>query len=93
MRLTPQRTWRSALDGTAYPVEWTIEVPALELMLTTTAAIERQELNLAVRYWEGAIRARGTRAGRTITGRGYLEMTGYGAASAGALSGRTTGTR
>ena len=27
--------------------------------------------------WEGAIRVRGERAGRPVSGSGYLEMTGY----------------
>ena len=39
-----------------------------------------QELPLSVRYWEGAVVARGTAAGRPVTGRGYVEMTGYAAA-------------
>ena len=74
--MTPARSWTSA-DGTAYPVDWRISVPALELTLDVTAAIDNQELNLAVRYWEGMVRASGTRAGRSVTGRGYLELTGY----------------
>ncbi|HBG29541.1 MAG TPA: carotenoid 1,2-hydratase, partial [Gammaproteobacteria bacterium] len=39
-----------------------------------------QELNLAVRYWEGAVSARGEQNGRPITGQGYVELTGYGSA-------------
>lgn len=30
-------------------------------------------------YWEGVIDIVGTRRGRAVSGRGYLEMTGYGA--------------
>jgi predicted secreted hydrolase len=30
-----------------------------------------------VNYWEGAVEVGGTREGRPIRGRGYLEMTGY----------------
>ena len=74
--MTPMRSW-TATDGTAYPVAWRITVPAIDLALDVTAAIEDQELNLAVRYWEGMVRATGTRAERSVTGRGYLEMTGY----------------
>ena len=37
-----------------------------------------QELRLdPMIYWEGAFDVSGTRAGRPITGRGYLELTGY----------------
>jgi predicted secreted hydrolase len=74
--MSPTSMWR-APDGTAYPVGWHVEVQSLDLALEVTTPIESQELDLAVRYWEGMIRAHGTRAGRTVTGRGYLELTGY----------------
>ena len=42
------------------------------------AALEDQELALGpITYWEGAIDASGTRDGKAIKGRGYLELTGY----------------
>jgi predicted secreted hydrolase len=74
--MTPARSWTSA-DGTAYPVAWRITIPAVDLTLEVAAAIDDQELNLAVRYWEGMVKATGTRAARRVTGRGYLELTGY----------------
>ncbi len=47
-------------------------------MATVRAATENQELNLdPIRYWEGAIRVTGQRDGQPISGKGYLEMTGY----------------
>lgn len=76
--MSPTSEWRSA-DGVAYPVAWRIEIPAIDLALDVAAPVEDQELELAVRYWEGMVRAHGSRADRRITGRGYLEMTGYGA--------------
>jgi predicted secreted hydrolase len=42
--------------------------------------LDAQEMSGArtgVSYWEGAIEIEGTRNGKPITGRGYLEMTGY----------------
>ena len=75
-RMSPTATWRSA-DGVAYPVAWRVEIPALDLALEVSTPVEDQELHLAVRYWEGMVRARGTQAGRVVNGRGYLEMTGY----------------
>ncbi|HEX6307053.1 MAG TPA: lipocalin-like domain-containing protein [Longimicrobiales bacterium] len=74
--MTPLDTWRNA-DGVAYPIAWLVEVPALDLRLDVAAAAPDQELDLSVRYWEGMVRVRGTRAGRRVGGRGYLEMTGY----------------
>jgi predicted secreted hydrolase len=73
--MTPGRTWSAA----AYPMSWRIEVPALRLSLALDAAFDEQELDLSVRYWEGTVRAAGTRAGVPVSARGYLEMTGYSA--------------
>lgn len=78
--MTEERTWRSPLDGTTYPVDWRVRVPSLALDLAVRAAFDAQELALAVRYWEGAVRISGTRGDGSVGGRGYLEMTGYGAA-------------
>ncbi|HSJ26188.1 MAG TPA: lipocalin-like domain-containing protein [Longimicrobiales bacterium] len=75
--MTPMDTWRSPLDGTAYPVTWQVAIPRLAAELTVSAAYGAQEMDTAVRYWEGAVRIIGTRAGAPVTGRGYLEMTGY----------------
>jgi predicted secreted hydrolase len=36
---------------------------------------------VTVLYWEGAVRIQGTRAGQPVTGRGYVELTGYGDAA------------
>jgi predicted secreted hydrolase len=74
--MNPVRMWRTA-DGVEYPVAWSVAVPALNLTVDVRAALDDQELNHAVRYWEGMVRGRGTHAGRPISARGYLEMTGY----------------
>jgi len=36
-----------------------------------------QELFTIVRYWEGAVDVDGEHDGAAITGRGYVELTGY----------------
>lgn len=70
-------TWTSPRDGTRYPARWRVHVPAERLDLVVTPILADQELNLAVRYWEGAVDVAGHAAGRPITGRGYVELTGY----------------
>lgn len=79
--LQPGGTWTSPRSGARYPVAWRVAVPGGQLALDVRAAFPAQELrtedSTAVTYWEGAIEVRGTRAGRPIAGRGYLEMTGY----------------
>ena len=80
MRLLPRGTWRDP-EGTRWPVRWRIEIPREDLVLDVEPWLEAQKMDLSVPYWEGAIRARGTRRGRPVEGRGYLELTGYSSAS------------
>ncbi|HSJ05763.1 MAG TPA: lipocalin-like domain-containing protein [Longimicrobiales bacterium] len=75
--MTATRTWRSPASGAVYPVAWRVQVPQHGLDIDVTAAFADQELDLAVLYWEGAVRVAGHRHGERVDGRGYLEMTGY----------------
>jgi predicted secreted hydrolase len=75
--LTPTRRWTSPESGATYPVGWTVAVPRLALSVEVEPWQDDQEMNVAVRYWEGAMRVRGTRAGRPVAGHGYLELAGY----------------
>lgn len=69
-------SWRSPRGG-RYPSGWRIRVPGLDLALDVDPQMRDQELDLAFRYWEGAVAVRGSRAGRALPGRGYVELTGY----------------
>ncbi len=71
-----QEYWDSPRGG-RYPMEWQIQVAPLALKLHVTPVLKAQELNTNVRYWEGAVDVKGQRAGKEITGRGYVELTGY----------------
>jgi predicted secreted hydrolase len=76
--LVPGRSWRSEHTGGDYPVEWKLRIPKLDLELEVTAAMDAQELVLQpIAYWEGSVRGQGKRDGQAVSGRGYLEMTGY----------------
>ncbi len=72
-----QEYWTSESTGSRYPVGWNVELPAQNLRLEVRPLIPNQEMNLTIRYWEGAVAAQGTSAGESLTGRGYLELTGY----------------
>ena len=80
-QLTPGRTWRSPETGAEYPVEWRVEVEPLGLSLRVEAAFDAQEMateaTTGIAYWEGAVDVSGTRRDQAVTGRGYLELTGY----------------
>lgn len=70
-------TWRSPATGIRYPSGWNLEIPATESNLEITPLIEDQELDVSIRYWEGAVRVRGRHEGRAVEGWGFVEMTGY----------------
>jgi predicted secreted hydrolase len=69
--------WRSPRGGTRYPARWRLRVPSAGLDLVVTPLLADQELDLGVRYWEGAVRVEGTAGGRPIAGAGYVELVGY----------------
>jgi predicted secreted hydrolase len=78
VRLQVQDTWRSPHSGVDYPARWHLSLPSQGLELRFAPALADQELPVSVRYWEGAVRIEGTRSGHDLTGRGYVELTGYG---------------
>jgi predicted secreted hydrolase len=69
-------TWDSPEGGT-YPSLWRVRVPRFDLDVTVTPVIANQELFTTVRYWEGAVDVDGSRDGAPLSGRGYVELTGY----------------
>ena len=79
--MTPLAEWMSPLTGASYPTRWRVRVPGSGLDVEITAALPEQELitkeTTGVTYWEGSIEAKGSRNGKPVQGRGYLEMTGY----------------
>ncbi|MBF8305097.1 MAG: hypothetical protein HW398_285, partial [Acidobacteria bacterium] len=79
--MTPLEEWRSPHSAARYPIRWRVRAPKHGLDVTLSAAMPDQELrtqeSTGVVYWEGSVAAQGTRNGKPIQGRGYLEMTGY----------------
>lgn len=74
--------WTGA-DGARYPSKWRLMMPATGLDITIHPVVADQELVTSPRYWEGAVDVSGTRAGRPLAGRGYVELVGYAGTSAG----------
>ena len=75
-----QDTWRSPASGITYPSRWTVRAPGIGLSIEVEPYFAGQELDVSYTYWEGAVRARGERAGQQVSGDGYVELTGYGEA-------------
>lgn len=69
-------TWESPHGGT-YPAAWAMAVPQQGLQLELEPLLDAQELTTTVRYWEGAVDVIGRRGEEEISGRGYVELTGY----------------
>ncbi len=68
--------WTQA-DGVRYPSGWHVRVPSLALDVTVHPVLADQELKTSPRYLEGAVDVSGTRGGRALRGRGYVELVGY----------------
>ncbi|HTR02334.1 MAG TPA: lipocalin-like domain-containing protein [Thermoanaerobaculia bacterium] len=79
--LVPKSAWASPRSHAVYPAVWSVAVRSLDLAVTVTPLVADQELvtgkSTGVTYWEGACRVDGTRGGRPVGGRAYVEMTGY----------------
>jgi predicted secreted hydrolase len=69
--------WVSPRGG-RYPSRWRVRVPAVGLDVEARPVLANQELGTKPRYWEGAVDVSGTREGHDTSGRGYVELVGYG---------------
>jgi predicted secreted hydrolase len=73
--------WRSPATGADYPAGWTVHIPSDDLTIELRPTVAAQELDTrattGVVYWEGSQVVRATRAGTSLGGDGYVELTGY----------------
>ena len=79
-RVSALGTWSSPLTGAIYPSGWRVEVSGYGLDLTLTPALAGQEFvsrAFGITYWEGKVGVSGWRGETAISGRGYVELTGY----------------
>ena len=80
--------WTSPTSGADYPAAWTLRIPGDDLVIDLRPTVAAQELDTrattGVIYWEGSQVVRATRGGIALGGEGYVELTGYAGAGAGA---------
>lgn len=76
VNLKELKYWNSP-NGGRYPISWRLTIPDQAIDLTISPVLNNQELDLLIRYWEGAVDVSGSRSGKPIQGHGYLELTGY----------------
>jgi len=71
----------SVRSGAIYPARWRLWADRVGLDIEVTPTMADQELDArastGVVYWEGTSRATGSLGGKPVTGRGYVELTGY----------------
>ncbi|HUJ15587.1 MAG TPA: lipocalin-like domain-containing protein [Thermoanaerobaculia bacterium] len=81
MRIQPLGTWHSSRSGATYPMGWRISVPGFGIAVTLNPSMKNQELvthaSTNVTYWEGAVDVNGSSRNTSVSGVGYVEMTGY----------------
>jgi predicted secreted hydrolase len=75
--IRPRAHWRSPRSGARYPARWTLSVPDEDLEVEVRPLVADQEMDVSVRYWEGAVSVRGTQGAASISGHGYVELVGY----------------
>jgi predicted secreted hydrolase len=82
VRLSETARWTSPRSRARYPAGWRIVLASPDLDVTVEPLVADQELDTSastgVTYWEGACAVRGTLAGRPVSGKAYVELTGYG---------------
>jgi predicted secreted hydrolase len=77
VEISPRQGWRSPTTNVTYPVAWRLRVPEVGLEIEIEPYLEEQEVDLSVRYWEGAVFGAGVKGDEKISVEGYLELAGY----------------
>ena len=82
LEVTPLRSWTSPTTNVNYPMGWRLRIAPLELELELQETHRDSEYWIEgftpAPYWEGAVTVSGMKGGDPITGRGFVELVGYG---------------
>ena len=80
-KLTVMDTWKSPYSKAVYPAGWRLQVYPGKIDLNIHPNLADQEMrtlnSTGEIYWEGSVSVTGTKAGKPVTGKGYVELTGY----------------
>jgi len=80
-KLEPTEWWQSAQTFVEYPIRFRLQIPSARLDLDVRAAFADQEVHTLIAkssFYEGRVEVSGTRAGRALSGVGFLERSGLG---------------
>jgi predicted secreted hydrolase len=67
----------SSPSGSKYPPGWELKIPQKEVELKILPNLKEQLMDVTVTYWEGSVSFEGSKKGEPISGKGYVELTGY----------------
>jgi predicted secreted hydrolase len=74
-------TWKSPVSHAVYPSRWRIQIFPINLDVIVNPNLENQEMrtpeSTGITYWEGSVSIAGNKNKKSITGIGYVELTGY----------------
>jgi geranylgeranyl pyrophosphate synthase/predicted secreted hydrolase len=76
----PLEIWQSTQTFFEYPTRFRVKVPSAGIDVEVNAAFDDQEFITLISkpsFWEGRIEIKGTRAGKPVTGLGYVERSGF----------------
>ncbi|MZH45482.1 MAG: carotenoid 1,2-hydratase [Nitrospinae bacterium] len=77
--ISPKKFWSSPHTNATYPASWELTIPGG--VLNITPDFPDQELydlrSISGSYWEGSVSIKGNLEGKTVKGKGYVELVGY----------------
>jgi predicted secreted hydrolase len=81
LRVTPSSSYTSPFSSNTYPMGWRVEISGVAAELSIESCLSCQELDTRgstnVIYWEGPARVGGKVRGEKVSGRCYVELSGY----------------
>ena len=79
--VTVLKTWKSPNSNTVYPAGWRLQIFPVRLDITIVPNMADKEMltsaSTGVNFWEGSVAVEGTKTGQSVSGLGYVELTGY----------------
>lgn len=80
-KLNKISSWKNPKTKVTYPSGWNLIIPKLKIDVKIRPVVKSQEMGKTtmtpVSYWEGACEVTGKKGGKKITGKSYVELTGY----------------
>ena len=80
LEFEPLEQWQSIRTFSTYPTKWRVAIPSQNIEVTLTAPVKDQEFVTLLShpgFWEGRVDVEGTFQGAPVTGRAFVERSGF----------------